>query len=165
MGDKSLKSFIFFLSFLCGDVLGASFMPENNLFLQDNKAKIANVDEQTFNEVINEVEQFYKPLIKDLYGADLQIARNWEDPEVNAYAERDGNTWIVQMFGGLARRPEITRDGFQMVVCHEVGHHLGGFPFVNRWAANDGQSDYFATQSCAKEIWGSQVKENQKAEK
>ena len=28
------------------------------------------------------------------------------------------------MYGGLARRAEVTEDGFAMVLCHELGHHV-----------------------------------------
>ncbi len=41
-----------------------------------------------------------------------------------------------------------------MVLCHELGHHLGGFPFVSSWAADEGQSDYFATHACPSLLWG-----------
>ena len=64
------------------------------------------------------------------------------------------------MFGGLARRSEVTADGFALVICHELGHHLAGFPFVQSWASNEGQSDYFATQSCARLLWGDQLEKN-----
>lgn len=59
------------------------------------------------------------------------------------------------MYGGLARRPEVTKDGFVLVICHELGHHLGGFPFYSGgdWAANEGQADYFATHACAHKMW------------
>ena len=67
--------------------------------------------------------------------------------------KRNLNFYKVIMFGGLARRPEITADGFLLVVCHELGHHLAGYPFIDDWAANEGQADYFATQSCTKNIW------------
>ena len=70
------------------------------------------------------------------------------------------------MFGGLARRPEVTPDGFALVLCHELGHHLGGYVMASDsdmdWASNEGQSDYFATEACAKEIWKNDLEENAK---
>lgn len=66
---------------------------------------------------------------------------------------------MVRISGGLARRPELTQDGFTLIVCHELGHHLGGFafsppdPLIGVWAATEGQSDYFATQVCARKLW------------
>ncbi|HYX34721.1 MAG TPA: hypothetical protein VE954_16610 [Oligoflexus sp.] len=67
------------------------------------------------------------------------------------------------MYGGLARRPEVTLDAFTLVLCHELGHHVAGYPFASAWASNEGQSDYFATQSCGKVLWGSQRSKNAEA--
>ena len=64
------------------------------------------------------------------------------------------------MYGGLARRPEVTLDGFTMVICHEMGHHVGGYPFISGWAANEGQSDYYTTQICAKMLWADDLETN-----
>ena len=57
------------------------------------------------------------------------------------------------MFGGLARHKLVTPDGFALVACHEMGHHLGGAPRRGGWASNEGQSDYYATTKCARRIW------------
>jgi hypothetical protein len=59
------------------------------------------------------------------------------------------------MYGGLARYPGMTEMGFQIVLCHEIGHHLGGQPTYNQgrdWASVEGQSDYWATLSCMKTL-------------
>src|SRR5262249_54767545 len=58
------------------------------------------------------------------------------------------------------RRPEVTSDGFSIILCHEIGHHLGGFPFLSYWIADEGQADYYATQVCARLIWKDQVETN-----
>ena len=138
-----------------------TFMPENNLNLQDDIfAKSANLTEGKFNEVIDNVLSFYAPLAAS-HGGTLTAGHNWTDGTVNAYAERTGNQWKVQMFGGLARRSEISPDGFALVMCHELGHHFGGFAFYEGdWAAAEGQSDYFATQVCARKIWAKTEAEN-----
>lgn len=129
------------------------FMPDNNLYLQDNFLR-ANIVESEFNDVITRAENIYRPIFQS-FGANLQIVRKWNDSTVNAYADQMGNTWRVTMFGGMARRPEVTADGFALVLCHEIGHHLGGFPFYGDrdWASNEGNSDYFASLDCAKKIW------------
>lgn len=130
-----------------------TFMPRNNLHLQDHQFR-SNIQEGEFNQVIDKADAVYKPIFQK-FGANLQIVRKWSDSTVNAYAEQFGTTWRVTMFGGLARRPEVTADGFATVLCHEIGHHLAGFPFTQngQWAANEGQSDYFATQECVKKLW------------
>lgn len=74
----------------------------------------------------------------------------------NASAQRMGSTWVVNMYGGLARHNEITIDGFALVLCHEIGHHLGGAPKYggfNTWGTNEGGSDYFATLKCLRRIF------------
>jgi len=139
----------------------ASILPPNNLYLQDNVNALANMTEQDFNTIINNIVDYYRPIVA-ARGGRLMSNNLWTDPTVNASAQQSGTSWILNMYGGLARRPEVTSDGFAMVVCHELGHHLGGFPFYGDrdWAASEGQADYFATQSCAREIWRTQTAEN-----
>lgn len=154
------KFFILFLTlFISSYCYGTSktFMPDNDLDKQDGFFD-NGMTEDAFNEIIDSVEKFYTPIVKQL-GATLIINRKWDDSTVNAQAYQSGDYWYVDMFGGLARRPEITYDGFAMVLCHEIGHHIGGFPFVEDWAANEGQSDYFALHGCAKTIWTNETKE------
>lgn len=158
---KPLKSLVIMLALVVGASRtsfadqGCIFMPENNLHLE-KLDEPSNIDEKMFNDLIDQVTKIYEPII-DGHKAELKVNRLWDDKTVNASANQTGNSWILNMYGGLARRPEITPDGFQMVVCHELGHHLGGFPLKGaRWAGNEGQADYFATQSCAHEIWKDQ---------
>ncbi|MEZ4742181.1 MAG: proprotein convertase P-domain-containing protein [Bdellovibrionota bacterium] len=162
-----MKRFIMPLAFAValpafGETLDkTSCFPENNLNLEDRiDRKDANIDEAKFNEIISKVEDYYAPIISS-HGATLRTIRNWADTTVNAYAQQNGTDWQVSMFGGLARRPEVTPDGFALVVCHEVGHHLAGFPFYDEgWASSEGQSDYFATQACASNIWKDDIEDN-----
>ena len=135
---------------------GTSFLPENNLHLEIQSEQ--GLDEETFHQVLDYAEAKYKPIIKS-FGATLRVNRYWSNGTVNASANQSGNVWHLNMYGGLARRSEVTADGFALVVCHELGHHLGGVVFYAgrlAWAASEGQSDYFATVSCARELWGSQ---------
>jgi hypothetical protein len=161
-----MKSFLVAFCLLLSTSLLAkpiqTFMPENNLHLQDNLFSENGMTEEMFNDIIDQVEAYYKPIVSNL-GGDLYVERNWDDATVNAYASQEGSTWKVAMFGGLARRPEVTPDGFAMVVCHELGHHVAGWPYVQSWAANEGQSDYFALHACAKNLWKDQADENAQA--
>lgn len=165
------RALAFLCAFGCGQLLAGPkfffmpdqrFMPENKLSEFDTPLPV-NITEDEFEAVLVGVEDFYKPLVKDLYGADLSVVRDWQDPTVNAYATQSGSAWEIHMYGGLARRPEITPDGFALVACHEMGHHLGGFPYVQSWAANEGQSDYFGTLSCARQLWKDEAVKNDQA--
>ena len=132
---------------LCAFTIKASatILPPNNLHIYDNVNKIANIDEKLFNQIIDAIVDQWKPLAA-LHGATLTVDKKWNDGTVNAYAQQNGNVWNVAMFGGLARRPEVTPDGFALVVCHELGHHFGGYFFygATHWASAEGEADYFA---------------------
>ena len=132
--------------------VSAQILPENNLYLQDCYECESGLSKADFFDVIDRVKDTYEQTIKD-HKANLEIEAMWDDSTVNASATQLYGTWTVNMYGGLARRAEVTKDGFTLVLCHELGHHLAGFPFVSTWGADEGQSDYFATQSCAQNLW------------
>lgn len=113
------------------------------------------VSEEAFYKVTEEVEKIYAPIVKSRGGV-LEIVRNWKSNTVNAFAKRIGTTYQVNMFGGLARHPLNTVDGYTLVLCHEIGHHLAGKPLASSWASNEGQSDYFATAKCLRRYFSDQ---------
>ncbi|MCM2348539.1 MAG: hypothetical protein NDI69_00870 [Bacteriovoracaceae bacterium] len=136
------------------------FVPENNLKISVDEKRTGGITEEQFNTVIDQVEGLYAPIVAN-YGGNLQVVRNWEDGTVNAYAQQLGKTWKVSMFGGLARHETITEDGFALVICHEIGHHIGGAPrkvspWSSPWASNEGQADYFANLKCLRKVWNNE---------
>jgi hypothetical protein len=143
------------------------FMPPNLLHLADDLQETYQISESDFDLKIAAAEAFFGPIVA-AHGARFVVVKRWEDATVNAYATRDGDKWEVDMFGGLARRPEITPDGFALVICHEVGHHLGGFPFYPQqsWpAAVEGQSDYYSSLVCGRAMWKGEPEKNAEAAK
>jgi len=113
-------------------------------------------DEGTFNRVIDRTIPAYAQHMRDKFGCSLVVNRAWFDGTVNAYAQRQGNTCFVNMYGGLARHPKTTEWGFQGVLCHEIGHHAGGaprYPNDGGWASNEGQSDYYAILKCFERVF------------
>lgn len=140
------------------DVNGKSaFAPENNRYISVDDKATNVMTEQKFESIINRVYQTYAPIVKSK-GATLKMVNNWKDGTVNAYADRNHwlKTWKIHMFGGLARHPLITDDGFLLVVCHELGHHIGGAPTDrssdSSWGSFEGQADYFGTLKCLRRI-------------
>ncbi len=133
------------------------FMPDNDMKIPVGAKNANSMTEERFNEIIDKVEAVYAPIIKKDRKARLKVNRKWEDDTVNASAQQFWKLWIVNMYGGLARHPAVTDDGFALVVCHELGHHLGGAPknsFPMTWASNEGQSDYFASLKCFRKVFG-----------
>ena len=137
-----------------------NFIPKNNLNIPVGANLQGGLDEATFNKVIDNVSSFYAPIMK-AKGGILKVNRLWTDGTVNASAQRSGNSWILNMYGGLARHTLVNEDGFTLVMCHETGHQLGGFPEFKQsilssgsnWAANEGQADYFATMKCFRRVF------------
>ncbi len=148
----------------CTENAKGGFLPENDMYISVSQKSInGGISESEFKKAIDQVEVIYAPIIASM-GATLSIERNWTDGTVNAYASQSGKTWKVAMFGGLARHETITKDGMSLVVCHEIGHHIGGAPkkggggwwggdTSSAWASNEGQADYFATLKCLRKTW------------
>lgn len=146
-------TFSFSQAFGC-DIHGKTgFMPKNNLNISVDDKATNGMTKEKFEAIVNRVYVVYAPIVKSKH-AKLKMVNNWDDGTVNAFANRVLGTWKVNMFGGLARHPLVTDDGFLLVVCHETGHHLGGAPKYNGtdWAANEGQADYFGSLKCMRRV-------------
>jgi len=129
-----------------------SYLPENDWYIPAT-GDTRGVSESEFNSVIDQVESVYGPIVAQ-HGGNLVIRRNWQDGTVNAYASREGSNYVISLFGGLARHDKITKDGFMLVICHELGHHIGGTPKSSQygWASIEGQSDYYSTLKCFRKV-------------
>lgn len=158
---------------------GCGFFPANNLRFPVRPQ--GHMNEQTFRQILQVVAQIYEPIFRQNGRPKLAIFPRWTDDTVNAYAficnepkligtpnyPAECNRMqtspgvftpisIVSMFGGLARHPLMTPEGLIIVACHEIGHHLAGYPRYGnnaQWAATEGQSDYFATSKCARKVF------------
>lgn len=157
---KSLLTGSLLLSVAMGQAIACDshgktgFLPENNLSIGVDDKMAGDMTEARFLEIVGKVEAVYSPIIKEM-GATLKMNNDWRSTTVNASAQQYGTTWQVNMYGGLARHKLTTDDGFMMVVCHELGHHIGGAPRYDRntdWASNEGQADYFAGLKCMRRV-------------
>jgi len=120
------------------------------------KGPPSKVTEQDFFDIASRLEKLYIPFIKNNYQVDFVIEKDWKDNTVNSYATREIDTFKVHILGGIARASGMTRDSLALVICHEIGHHLGGAPktfLYDRWPSAEGQADYFATSKCLKKYY------------
>src|SRR4051812_29139854 len=118
-----MRLFALFSMVFClmnSNTIQAQILPKNDLYLEDNLFRSLGISETEFNQTIDQVSRFYGPIIQS-HGATLSVSRGWDDSTVNASAMQMGSTWYVNMYGGLARRQEVTQDAFVLVMCHEVG--------------------------------------------
>ena len=126
-----------------------SFLPPNNLNHRIGAKDSGGITEAQYQAVMERIETIYAPIVA-AHGGHLVLNRMWTDDTVNSSAEQQGSNWIINAYGGLARDKAITQDGEALVVCHEMGHHLGGAPKYAGmdWASNEGEADYFANSKC-----------------
>ncbi|MDD0851518.1 hypothetical protein HBN50_00360 [Halobacteriovorax sp. GB3] len=152
---KALLTLAFILSFNSM----ASLIPKNDLRIPSTEKSQA-LDEGTFNKIIDQIEAIYGPHILKHEGYPLIVKRLWDNDRVNAYSKKntDQNKKIVSYeigaFGGLARYQHTTEDSFKLVLCHEIGHLIGGAPTWKPFsqASSEGQADYFSTMKCFKRL-------------
>ncbi|MBI4349082.1 MAG: hypothetical protein HY553_19750 [Elusimicrobia bacterium] len=135
-------------------VLCEGFLPPNDLQILETDPAAGGITEAQFNAVLDRAQEVYGPIVAAA-GGNLVINRLWTNGTVNASAYQSGGTWYLNMYGGLARHPTITVEGFTLVACHELGHHLGAFPKYdgNDWATNEGGADYYATLKCLRRVF------------
>ena len=168
------RFFVFVLAFVfAGEALAhgqtCSMFPPNKLrFPVRNNGK--QMTAKQFRKILDASEAVYQPIFKNM-GMKFYVENRWHDDEVNACASigapcsklgmltsnsatRDFR--YIEIYGGLGRHPEMSPEGLMLVICHEIGHHLAGYP---RYGENtevmstEGQSDYFATAKCARSIF------------
>lgn len=142
-----MKTFLFGLVLSYSSI--ASILPENSKVIPVSD-KNAGLTEVQYEEVIFKAESFYRPILEKM-GRKLTINRLWSDPRVNAGTTKKGNEIIINLYGGYPRHALATMDAYLLVICHELGHHLGGAPRKifssgeRGWPSTEGQADYFAT--------------------
>lgn len=133
------------------------FLPENKMNIPVGVKTAGGITQEQFNQVMDRMEKLYSPEIERL-GGKLKINRLWSNGTVNASANRSGTSWVLNMYGGLARHAATNFEGMALVACHEMGHHLGGAPKYGGqgsldWASNEGQADYYSALKCLRRFF------------
>lgn len=140
---------------LISNLAYGSFLPPNEIKIpQDSFEKDFQLGDKylPYNGLLSEL---YSEEVKK-YNAELLITVDSSSDRVNAYASRveEKNLWLITFKIGLLRHPKLTSDIYTAILCHEMGHHLGGAPkkAEDSWVSAEGQADYFATNDCLKKM-------------
>ena len=109
--------------------------------------------EKKFHKTIDQLENSFSGEI-NAYGAELRVVRDWENSELNAQAFRSGKEFFIKLYGGLFRYETITPDAYRLIICHELGHLIGGAPTFKprNDGSSEGQADYFSTAKCFRKL-------------
>jgi hypothetical protein len=99
------------------------------------------------------VEHFNSSLASEMpSGEDIVIKFDSLSPNVNAEVNKIDSGVAIRVMGGMLGHPKMTPDTLLLLLCHEIGHYLGGPPFKSRngWSSTEGQADYYSGLRCAK---------------
>lgn len=120
----------------------------------------ASISKIQYDDVLNRLDNIYRPIIeRRSKGLPFTLTRKYENNEVNAHAGKLKDKWDIIAKGGFAKHPLATKDSFALIICHEIGHLVGGLPtVVPEWYNSnfkpknsaEGQADYFASAKCMK---------------
>jgi hypothetical protein len=108
--------------------------------------------------------QVYSPLIKEFTHVDLKLELSEDAPDEAASVSWLKENVLISIGSEFQTISKISPDGYLGVLCHEVGHILGGEPRKSRlgperlWyssvgASVEGQSDYYSANVCLKKIF------------
>ena len=145
--------FISFQTLACD---GGMAMNKRLISIPEFSVLANDMTEKEFRDSIKNFQSFFEPIVDSEHNMELVVIGSWASNTVNAFAERpEKNKVYITIYGGLARHQAITADGFTAALCHELGHHFGGYPkkSTNKWSSAEGQSDYYATMKCLRRLW------------
>ncbi len=142
--------------FIGGQVLKA-FTGAKKRVIPDVKETMNRTE---FLELLEKFEEKMRPIYES-HGFTLEMKWDW-DAEFAIRSQRvasdsKNDKKLLYIAGGFARTEKYPKDGVAIALCHEMGHHLGGFPKFKTpkfaWASVEGQSDYYATLKCLRVLW------------
>jgi len=91
--------------------------------------------------------------------APLVLDAQWESPYFGAGVSLYQNQIKMMILGGMTRVPGVTLEAYAAVICHELGHIIGGYPYQTiigaKWTSSEGQADYFAGKVCLPKYFNS----------
>lgn len=87
-------------------------------------------------------------------GTELTIQFQSLNPRVNAEINKSEHGVVIDVMGGMLGHSRMNENALRLLLCHELGHFLGGPPLKARggWSSTEGQADYFSGSTCTKLI-------------
>ncbi len=114
----------------------------------------ATIERHSFDQIIKRLQHLYEPDFRSKQQL-LRINGQWDSQRMEASArfEEDhrGEIAIITITGAVARHAVVTEESFATIICHEIGHFLGGQPTLSKYST-EGQADYFAASACMRRL-------------
>lgn len=96
----------------------------------------------------------FEDILKAQINHPLTVVFEHEDPRVNAELTKNEDELTIRVWGGMLHHRLMTEQTLLLLLCHEMGHFLGGPPTKARggWSSTEGQADYYSSFQCAREV-------------
>lgn len=84
----------------------------------------------------------------------LIVVLESQDPKVNAELTKHESSLTIKVWGGMLNHRFISDETLLLLLCHEIGHYLGGPPTKAKggWSSTEGQADYYSSFQCARDV-------------
>ncbi len=148
---KVLK--ILFISLFLGSALASSCPPGRpDLFcLTPEMTPNSPVKLIDFYSIPSKIMGLFSKELNQV-GSPLFLDAQWESPYFGAGVTFYNEQFRLMVLGGTTRIKGISHDAYAAIICHEIGHIIGGAPHQSmpgaEWSSSEGQSDFFAASVC-----------------
>lgn len=132
-----------------------TFLVLFQLFFRVESVFAENSKLNDFEKIIGIVEQTYDDEIVTKYNNPLVVEKMWNISQVVFEANLVKGKPVIYLGGGSLKLPAYTTDIFTIILCHEIGHLIGGEPYKSGHhykSSVEGQADYFAI-GCARKVF------------
>jgi hypothetical protein len=120
--------------------------------LKIDKVDLTSIEMKSMEDTVGRFESTMLPKIP----SDHEIIIRLEalSPRVNAEIVKENGSVSIVVWGGMLSHPKMSPATLNLLLCHELGHYLGGPPLKSRtgWSSTEGQSDYYSTSNCLKDL-------------
>jgi hypothetical protein len=98
-------------------------------------------------------QRFESTMVRD-FPKDHELVIRFDplNPRINAEVTMEDGFVAISVWGGMLSHPKMKPNTLLILLCHELGHFLGGPPLKSRtgWSSTEGQADYYSSLGCVK---------------
>ncbi len=120
--------------------------------LKMDKLDFSSSEMKSMEDTVGRFESAVLPKLPSDH--DIMIRLETLNPRVNAEIVKENSLVSIVVWGGMLSHPKMNPATLNLLLCHELGHFLGGEPLKSRtgWSSTEGQSDYYSTYGCLKDL-------------
>lgn len=108
---------------------------------------------RAFPQLLAAFDAEYSQQVRSDYHVVLDISEDSENPLYFGGGSLESHTYSISVGRDILSLSSMTVDAQAFLLCHEVGHLVGGEPRKNEWASTEGQSDFYAASVCLRKIF------------